>query len=233
MNPNLPIRVLACDYDETLACNGRVAAPALQALARFHASGGKVVLITGRELNDLQSVCPDLRWFDLVVAENGALLFRPATGEAEALANRPPEEFVQQLMRRGVHPLSIGRSIVATVRQHLAIVSQTITDMQLDLEIILNRSSLMILPAGVNKGTGLMLALEELQVPAAQVAGIGDAENDDAFLSLCGCYVAVANAIPAIKQAADLVTDQECGAGVVEVVDRALAGDLSGTQAHR
>jgi hydroxymethylpyrimidine pyrophosphatase-like HAD family hydrolase len=233
MNPNLPIRALACDYDETLACNGRVAAPALEALARFRASGGKVVLITGRELNDLLSVCPDLCWFDLVVAENGALLVRPATEEAEALANRPPEEFVQQLIRRGVRPLSIGRSIVATVRQHRATVSQTIADMQLDLEIILNRSSLMILPTGVHKGTGLTLALEELRVPPAQVAGIGDAENDDAFLSLCGCYAAVANALPAIKEAADLVTDGNCGAGVVEVIDRAMAGDLCRTQAHR
>jgi hydroxymethylpyrimidine pyrophosphatase-like HAD family hydrolase len=174
----------------------------------------------------LQFVCPDLRWFDLVVAENGALLFHPATGEAEALANRPPEEFVQQLTRRGVRPLSIGRSIVATVRQHHAIVNETITDMHLDLEIILNRSSLMILPAGVNKGTGLTLALEELEVPPARVAGIGDAENDEAFLSLCGCYVAVANALPSIKQSADLVTEQDCGAGVVEVIDRVLAGEL-------
>ena len=226
MNLNQSIRAVACDYDETLACNGQVSIPAFKALARFRASGGKVVLITGRELDDLQFVCPDLHWFDLVVAENGALLFRPATGEAEALANRPPEEFIQQLTRRGVRPLSIGRSIVATVRQHHAIVNEIITDMHLDLEIILNRSSLMVLPSGVHKGTGLSLALEQLQVPPAQVAGIGDAENDEAFLSLCGCYVAVANALPSIKQSADLVTEEDCGAGVIEVIDRALAGDL-------
>ena len=225
--------LLACDYDETLACSGQVAASTLKALARFKAAGRKVVLVTGRRLDDLLSVCPDLHLFDLVVAENGALIFRPPTGTVEALADLPPERFVLQLKQRDVRPLSVGHSIVATIREHREIVEETIAAMQLDLEIILNRSSLMVLPAAVHKGTGLTVALEELQVPPAQVAGIGDAENDDVFLSLCGCYVAVANALPAIKEAADLVTDGDCGAGVVEVIDRALADDLCGTQAHR
>src|SRR5262252_6464862 len=151
MKPFLPIRALAYDYDETLACQGRVAPSTIAALSRFHASGGKMVLITGRELNDLQSVSPDLHCFDLVVAENGALLFHPASGEAEALAGQPPEAFVRRLRQRGVRPLSVGRSIVATVRLHYDTVSETIADMRLHLATILNRSSLMILPAGVHK----------------------------------------------------------------------------------
>jgi len=39
---------LACDYDGTLACDGRVSDVALTALQRFRASGRKVILVTGR-----------------------------------------------------------------------------------------------------------------------------------------------------------------------------------------
>ena len=56
--------------------------------------------------------------------------------------------------------------------------------------------------------------------------GVGDAENDQSLLSLCGCAVSVANAIPALKQRSDWVTPSAEGEGVVELVDRVLADDL-------
>jgi hydroxymethylpyrimidine pyrophosphatase-like HAD family hydrolase len=59
------------------------------------------------------------------------------------------------------------------------------------------------------------------------VVGVGDAENDEDFLKLCGVSVAVANAIPRIKQVADMVTQQEHGPGVVELIERILAGELT------
>jgi HAD superfamily hydrolase (TIGR01484 family) len=231
MNPTFPILALACDYDETLASHGRVDASTVEALVRFKASGGKLLLVTGRQLGDLLSVCMEIRLFDRVVAENGALLYRPAARETRPLAGRPPRHFLEHLREQKVRPLSTGRSIVATVEEFAPVVEKTIAEMGLDLEMIFNRESLMILPRGVNKATGFKAALSELGVPAGAVAGIGDAENDDAFLKLCGVYVAVANAIPSIRAAADIITEEARGAGVAEVINRVLAGDLSGVQA--
>ena len=54
----------------------------------------------------------------------------------------------------------------------------------------------------------------------------GDAENDHAFLSICGCSVAVANALSAVKDAADIVTAGARGDGVVELIDELLRSDL-------
>jgi hypothetical protein len=59
------------------------------------------------------------------------------------------------------------------------------------------------------------------------VAGVGDAENDHAFLSRCECAVAVANALPTLKERADLVTEGARGAGVAELIDRLIAADLA------
>ena len=84
----------------------------------------------------------------------------------------------------------------------------------------------MVLPTGVNKATGLQAALAELEIDASQVIGAGDAENDHAFLQICGCSVAVANALPSVKKHARIVTARTHGAGVTEVIDRWFADGL-------
>ena len=61
----------------------------------------------------------------------------------------------------------------------------------------------MILPSGINKATGLAAALDEMGLSAHNVVGIGDAENDHAFLRAVGYGVAVANALPKLKETAD------------------------------
>jgi hydroxymethylpyrimidine pyrophosphatase-like HAD family hydrolase len=227
----MPILTLACDYDGTLAIHGQITAPTWQALLRFKNSGGRVILVTGRELGDLLQVCPQIRIFDFVVAENGALLYDPATLQTRSLADPPAQGFLERLRARRVQPLAPGRVIVATVQKHLDAVSSTIREMGLELDIIFNRESLMILPRGLNKATGLKLALEELAIPARSVVGVGDAENDSAFLEVCGYAVAVANAIPSIQQSADMVTVHDHGAGVEELIGKIIAGELDRVQA--
>jgi HAD superfamily hydrolase (TIGR01484 family) len=220
-------QAIAADYDGTLANNGRVAKGTLQTLQRVRESGRKVVLVTGRELDSLQTVFTQLDLFDLIVAENGALLYHPSTGEEKLLGKIPSFAFVEMLRQSGANPLSVGRSIVATVRPYEATVYQAIRELGLDLQVIFNRESVMTLPAGVDKGTGFRAAVAELGVAAASVVGFGDAENDFAFLSLCGLSVAVANAIPSLKERVHLVTSGEDGAGVVEVLQKLLMAEDS------
>jgi len=105
---------LACDYDGTLATHGQVDDATLAALDRLRASRRKLILVTGRRLPDLMLVFPRLDLFDRVVAENGAILYRPSDRSERTLAEPPPAEFVAALRRRGVSPLSTGHAIVAT-----------------------------------------------------------------------------------------------------------------------
>jgi HAD superfamily hydrolase (TIGR01484 family) len=218
---------LACDYDGTLATNGRVGKETLAALERLRSSGRKLLLVTGRQLDDLFSVFPHSHLFDWIVAENGAVLYQPSRRQEKVLADRPPEQFVRNLRDRGVQPLATGRVIVATRQLHEAAVLRVIAELGLELQIIFNKGSVMVLPPGVNKATGLAAALQELNLAPQCVVGIGDAENDHAFLSLCGCAVAVANALPAVKERATFVTRADDGAGVAEVIEELIASDLS------
>ena len=218
--------VLATDYDGTLASDGHVDEPTLKAMNRFLASGRHLILVTGRELPELLTIFPKIDLFEWVVAENGGLLYRPSTKEERRLSEPPSEKLVELLRRRGVAPLSVGRSIIATWQPHETAVLESIRDLGLELQIIFNKGAVMILPAGVNKAFGLTAALKEMSISEHNVIGIGDAENDQSFLRQCEFSVAVANALPAVKDSVDLVTDADHGAGVSELMNAVVANDL-------
>src|SRR6188768_2294034 len=221
--------LLATDYDGTLADDGKVAAETVTALNDVRATGRHIVLVTGRELDDLMSVYPDLAIFERVVAENGALLYRPATKERRRLADPPPPALLAALRRAGVSPLSAGEVIVATREPHEARVLEAIRELGLELQVIFNKGAVMILPAGVNKATGLMAALEELKISPHNVVGVGDAENDHSFLKLCERSAAVGGALPAIRDRADLQLAGYAGSGVRELAAE-LVEDLGATR---
>lgn len=218
---------IATDFDGTIAHNNDVDDATLSALERAKKSGRKLLLVTGRELPDLQLVFPRLDLFDLVVVENGAVLFNPQSKEVRILAEPPVPKFVAKLRAHKISPLSTGYVIVATCEPHHIEVLKIIHEYGLELQVIFNKGSVMVLPSGVNKATGLATALEELALSPHNAVGIGDAENDHAFMRLCECSAAVANALPAVKETADLVLDKARGEGVVELVDRLIANDLS------
>lgn len=219
---------LACDYDGTIASQGRVDQETIRALGRVPASGRRLLLVTGRHIDDLLSVFPEITVFNMVVAENGGLLYEPGTGRESTLAESPPRGFVTELRRRGVEPLIPGRVVVATAEPYDNTARQLIDEMGLKLDVILNKGSVMIVPRGVNKGTGLRAAASKLKIPPDRMVSIGDAENDDVLLSSCGFGAAVANALPSIKEQADLVTVNSHGRGVAELIDQLVTGDLQG-----
>jgi HAD superfamily hydrolase (TIGR01484 family) len=214
---------LATDYDGTLAHHGRVDEPTIEALARLKGAGRKLLMVTGRELPDLQQVFDRFDLFDLVVAENGSLLYFPDSREERLVAAAPPPELVADLKARGVSPLSVGRGIIATWEPNETAVLESIRELGIEWQIIFNKGAVMVLPPGINKATGLAAGLSAIGLSALNVVGIGDAENDHAFLTACGCSVAVANALDAVKQTADLVTEGDHGAGVAQAVDAMLA----------
>src|SRR5437899_7437221 len=210
---------LATDYDGTLATDGAVDPETVAALGRLAATGRTLILVTGRQLNDLLRVFPDARLFDAVVAENGAVLHRPATGDTRVLAPPPPAHFVETLRRRRVEPLWRGQVVVATVQPNDTAVVDVIRELGLDLQVILNKGSVMVLPASVDKATGLRAALDELELAPERVVAIADSENDQAFLGTCGYGVAVANARDSLKATTAHVTRGDGGADIRAIID--------------
>jgi hypothetical protein len=85
----------------------------------------------------------------------------------------------------------------------------------------------MVLPPGVSKGTGLLEALADLGISRHSTVAVGDAENDHSLVESCELGVAVANAVPALQDHADVVLGERAGAGVIELLGGPLVrGDI-------
>lgn len=213
---------LATDFDGTLAHEGKVDPGTVAALERLQASGRKLILVTGRHLEDLKHIFPQILLFERVIAENGALLYQPARGETQTLGAPPPEEFLQTLSTRGI-PFKVGNVMVNTHTPYDQAVLEVIRELGLDRRVIYNKGAVMVLPSDVDKASALRRALQQLGLSRHKLVTVGDAENDLDFLGLGGFAVAVENALPVLKEQADWVTSRPAGEGVVELIDWLLA----------
>lgn len=213
---------LACDYDGTLAHDGIVSPEVVSQLTRLKESRRRLILVTGRQLDDLMRIFPQAAMFDRIVAENGALIYDPVARDECILAVPPAAGFVEALKSRGVEPIACGKVIVCTWSPHEGVVLQTIRDLGLEMQVIFNKGAVMVLPSGVNKATGLQQALAELGLSRHNTIAVGDAENDHAMFSFCECSAAVANALPMVREHADLVLAGDHGNGVCELITMLL-----------
>ena len=221
--PIMRYQVLATDYDGTIADEGIVDEETLAALRRARSAGLRLILVTGREVVSLCNTFDHIDVFDWIVAENGAVLHQPSSGSMQILSPPPPPQLVRALEHAQI-PISVGHSIVATVTPHAEDVVRAIRELGLEWHVILNKGAVMALPSDVSKATGFLAALRAVDGLPDRTIGVGDAENDEAFLRLCGVSVAVDNALPSLKEIADVVTAGARGEGVRELIDRLLSG---------
>ena len=209
-------RAVALDVDGTLAQDGRVSVDTLRALGECRARGVAVILVTGRTLDDLGRTFPDLlHAASAVVTENGACLASP--GGVRRIAARLDPALGALLSAKGVR-WSTGEVVLACSGADEATVLEAVRELGHSYQLVRNRAALMVLPAGVTKGSGLVAALGELGLSAHSTIGIGDAENDHSLLDACELGVAVPNAVEALQAHADLVLDLPDGAGVASLL---------------
>jgi hypothetical protein len=133
---------------------------------------------------------------------------------------------LEALEKEGVHNFGLGQVIVATWEPNEAAVLRAIQTCGLELQVVFNKGAVMVLPSGINKASGLQAVLDQLGVSAHNTVAIGDAENDHALLDLSEASIAVANAVPMLKEHADWTTAGHDGAGVREAIEQLIENDL-------
>ena len=216
--------VLALDYDGTIAEDGRLNEEVRAAIGDVRRRGISVVLVTGRTLRDLRRLLGDLRLFDAVVAENGAVFAHPSSGRTNVLGSPPPPDFLRELKRLGVRA-EAGECVVEAEAGEAGRILPVIREMELPLVILFNRGRLMVLPQAVSKSTGLREALTAMRLSAHNAMAVGDAENDHELLSVCEAGVAVAWGSRALRSSADAVLEG-AGPGSVAPYIREAAAHL-------
>jgi hypothetical protein len=204
----------------------------LAAVRTVREAGRMVLLVTGRILSELRADFPDVdRHFDAIVAENGAVVSAAPNGDLRLVEPVAPE-LHRALIARGI-PVRAGQVLLATEGEFDSIVNQEIARLGLECQIERNRHALMVVPAGITKGTGVTAALEARGLSVHSTVGIGDAENDHALLTACEVGVAAANAVDALKAHADVTLDVPDGAGVSAFLVGPFLDGLPGVQPRR
>lgn len=225
-------KALACDYDGTLAFEDRIPPAVREALERVRAAGLRLILVTGRTFFELTRVCDCLELFDAVVAENGAVLYYPGSAMIRDQGPPVPGRLLAELDRRGIY-YQVGRVIVGTGRADEGGLKEALAAAGVTRDLIYNRAALMLLPAGVSKGSGVQQALRVLRLSPHDVLALGDAENDIPLFDACGFSGCPADSLPAVMERVDWVFPGVHGAGLAAAItgqilpDRLAAPDSS------
>lgn len=214
--------VLVLDYDGTIAQDGALDPEVRKAIAEARGKGIAVLIATGRILDELRGSVGDLRFVDGIVAENGAVVAFPESGQTAVLAPLVPQALADEIRRRGI-PIAVGQSVVEAEASAASEILAVIRQLELPQVLIFNRSRLMVLPSGVNKAAGLREALRAMRLSPHNAVAIGDAENDHDLLEICELGVAVAWGSQALKSRADEVLEGS-GPEAVAPFIRELAG---------
>ncbi len=197
------LRVIALDYDGTIAEEGVLHPAIREAIAEVRDSGLFVVIVTGRILRELRRVAGDLSFVDGVVAENGAVILL-SNGHRRLLGPPPFPVLLRELSDRGIE-FVVGRCLVDLDAEHADAVLSIIREQKLPLMISFNRNRMMVLPQSISKSSGLHAILDILGTSVHNTIGIGDGENDYELLKICEYGVTVEWASGFLKNEADFV----------------------------
>lgn len=214
-------KALAFDYDGTLASRDRIGAETLGALAAARAAGLILILATGRTFFELTRVCERLDLFDAVVAENGGVIYYPRSGILRNQAPPPPPRLLAELDRRSVY-YQAGHVVIGTARRDEDRVREALDSAGVSLDRVYNRAALMLLPAGISKGTGVEQVLRHFGLSFHDVLALGDSENDLDLFQACGWSGCPTNAVSPVMAAADWIFPGEDG----ESMARAITGPI-------
>ncbi len=232
--PRTPIDVVITDFDSTLtiAQPNTVPEEVWNALRAWKAQGNTLILATGRTLPYLVGPSgiddPEkLRIFDKIVAENGAVMWDPHTDHVTLLTTPPSPLLVDRLRTALGGDLTVGYGCISAPKSRTADIEAVLGHASAKLHRIFGTTSVMYVPSGVSKLTGIQHALRELRIHPSRCATIGDGENDHDMLDRSstpfGMTVAVQNAEPGTQKLAQYVTVSEKGYGVMELLSALLA----------
>jgi HAD superfamily hydrolase (TIGR01484 family) len=202
-----------------------------------------VTLCTGRQEPYVEAMMQAIDGFLPAIYENGAGLYFPfpyrfAENPAITPEQRETRERIRRVLREtiiadGLAQFQPGKELTLTLYparqgitfEQLAEAARSALDGNADgFSVHASVSSVEILPDGIDKGTGIEWLARELGVSLTEIAGIGDAPGDLAFLTRIGFSAAPANATDEVKRAVHYVSPFENGRGVVDILSRWLKG---------
>ena len=213
-------RILAFDFDGTIAEDGQVPAELIEMFQEAHSQAHPLFLVTGRLFRqaDIEGILPYLTG---IVWENGAVLEHLPTERVSLPFGTLPDLFLKDLEQTGIQMLT-GMAMAATWAQNEATVMEISGQHRYAPTLDWNKLALLILPTGANKATGLKRLLEQCNLSSETLTAFGDGENDQSLLAIADTAVAVQDAVPSLQEIAHVVSNNPGPSGVIEILQDLL-----------
>ncbi|MBA1341929.1 MAG: Phosphoglycolate phosphatase [ANME-2 cluster archaeon] len=216
------MKAVVIDIDGTLTDEQRRLD--LRAAAAIRELTVPVILASGNVLGFVKCAVKLIGTSDIMIAENGGVISMGFDGLVHVSGDKVRCQEVLGIL--GEHfdleelDGSERRSDVALRRNFdIDAARQVVVDGNIrGIELVDTGFAVHIKTVDVNKGTALVSVAEMMGLDTGDFVAIGDSANDIEMIRTAGLGVAVGNAHPALKDAADLVTAGQYGAGVVETL---------------
>ncbi len=200
----------------------------LKAIEKLRELKVPVILATGNTACFTRAAAKLIGTSEMIIAENGGVIL---TDEGEIL--NVPQDFKEkcELVYRFLSKYfelekldaKLRRSEIAVRRNFNVNKAREILRnselSSLDIDLVDSGYAIHIKSKKVNKGIGLKKLLEIVGLNAEEIAAFGDSENDIEVFRVAGYSIAVANAVPQLKQIANYIAKRERGDGFIEGVE--------------
>ncbi|MGB4196199.1 MAG: phosphoglycolate phosphatase [Methanoculleus sp.] len=223
------LRAVATDVDGTLTDRRRrINTAAVEAIRTLVDAGITVMLASGNTVCFMDSISKMIGTDGTIIGENGGVYRRGFSGPLQVVGDRQVcleafEILRDYFARKGVeleqYSAEYRFADVAFARNIDPAEAQAVIQVQgLDVRVLDTGFAIHLQPPGVSTGAAMRELAVEMGIPTSEILAIGDSENDIEMLEAAGVGVAVANATPATRMAADVVTSRPHGDGFVEAV---------------
>ena len=219
---------MAVDIDGTITLNGwgSIHLGVLTKLRLMKDNGHHVILVTGRSSVEawLLSIFGGLT--HLAVGENGGCITSGDIMEHTMIGNKGDciraydflkSNFNEEIKEKPVFPrmteIVLDRTFDISRGQKL------LDDEGFDANLFDSGYAYHVNSKGIDKGTGLLRALEMLNMNIEDTISFGDSETDVPMFNLVKNSIAVENSIDELKKIARIVTTKKSGEGVLEGLD--------------
>jgi len=212
------IRLVLSDYDRTFTdATLRVEPGLVNAILRLKRQGVIFSIVSGRKYDFMADLYQSLNGVvDSFIAENGCVGY--AMGGKHFIAKSDGRDRLLSGLRELEIPYDAGEVVVSIHRSFERPLGRLMEAFP-HLHMVRNVDSIMVLPEGVSKATGIKWLMDVYDIMPRELACIGDAENDLEMRSLCEMMGAVCNALPIVKQESDYVCKQSFGCGLQEFLE--------------
>lgn len=195
-----------------------------------------VALCTGRSSAYVEAMCQLLHINAWCICENGCYLYNPLVDKIIInteilLDNRDYLANLKDCLRNGrykdCYSIESGKEICISLNPidiHIGSLYECISQV-IDLtqaNITCSTTAIDITPKNIDKGSGYDFWYHMMNIKGLKTIGIGDSNNDLAFLKKCNIAACPNNADIAIKNISSLIATKDSTLGVIEIIKRLL-----------